>query len=517
MLMLAGMAMVATLQFRDEAFKLDAQRAAIAGQQMRMLDDAVEGYLTAHARPLRMMADDDCGGKSGCTATAVYCSNIAPVSPATVSDQCELGFDQMIAEGFLPPNWNGKNIWGAGYKTVVTRVLKINAPGPGNEMDYNLRAITVTDAPWTDASGTPLLGLLGQAVKAGGSDLGMTSDDSAKAQGLLRRAYNSGMTGGTMVTWSIDSGSNSNINAIGLLAARAGFESSANNAFPDLVKRDGSRMMRNALDMNGNRINNVQDAYIKKISGGRNLAAIAPTWVFKYSWRIDKDGDSIEKPDCRAQSRGFPGRTSMVNPWDSKGATGTGATSYDNGEPRILIVNDYLYNMKALGYYYDASATCANALDVNSSPASNSSCPANDPYSAYDPVFRARAKAAYVFYAVDAGSKWDVFMRYYQNEIGGATGSSANHNAKLDATNSQGIASIYCYYDNKPSSGCNGEQGCVANGTSQADGSAAAADLTSPPSPTTADAYQDILTSSSPSQSPSGMGATGAADVVSTF
>ena len=502
MLLLAGMAAVAAYQFRQQAFEFQLQKASNAGLQARMVNDGIEGYLVEHGGPLRAMADNDCSGRAGCAPSAWFC---APIG--STGDQCELDYARLAQEGFLPTNWQNLNPWGSPYKTVVTRVLKPNAVATGNEMDYNLRAITVTQAPWIDGDGKPLLGLLGQAVRAGGADLAMTSVNPALAEGLARRTYNAAMSGGTIVNWNADNSMNPWINAVGILVMRAGFESMGNNAFPDLMRRDGSGMMQADLNLAGNRVNNAQDAYVKKISGGRNVAALAPTWVFKYSWRVGSDGAQIQKPDCSAQSGGWTNRTALTNPWDPSFAPGTSPNrSYDRGEPRILVVNDYLANMKSLGYF-DSGAACPDGID-GAGPSSGTSCPANDPYAAYAPAFRERAKAAYSFYATDGGAFWNVFMRYYQDNT---TNSAAN------AANSSGIASVYCYYDHKQDSGCNGEQGCVQSGQSRAAGSAAAADASTLVTASTSTPFQSPLSSGTPSQLPAGTGAPGARDVETTF
>ena len=497
MLLLASMTVIATMQFRDQSFKLETQKAVTAGQQMRILNDAIEGYMTAHAGPLRGMIDNDCSGNTTtCSPSKVFCQPLSGTA-----DQCDLNLNQLVAEGYLPNNWVNLNIWGSDYKVVVTRVLKFNAETIGNPMDYNLRAITVTRAPWQDANGKPLLGLLGQAVKSGGADLGMTSGSANNAEGLIRRTYNSTMSGGTLITWSADNSMNPWINGIGQLVARAGFEAMANNSFGGLLRRDGSRMMRNNLDMGSQRVNNTQDVFIK--NGGHNVAALAPSWVFKYSWRVDSDGAPIQKPDCRVQSGGWTNRTSLVNPWDptyTPGSTDTTSggvnNSYDNGEPRILIVNDYLANMQTLGYY-DSGAACPSNL-TTSSPAGDSSCPADDPYTAYDPAFRKRAAAAYTFYAEDNGSNWIVHMKYWQNNT---------TNTASDPTMSQGIASVYCYYDNQAASACNGETGCMNSGNSRGSGSAASANLGQSVTAATSVPYQPVTVSGSNSEPP--LGATG--------
>lgn len=503
MLLMAGMAVASAIQFRDVAFKYKIQQATNAGEQQLILNSAIEGYLVDHAGPLRGMLDNDCSGKSGCSPSAWFC---APVGAS--GDQCELNLSQLSREGYLPPNWQNINVWGSPWRTIVTRVIKPNAVAVGNEMDYNLRAITVTEKPWQDSAGGPQLGLVGRSVRSGGADMAMTREGSPTlAEGLARRTYNAAMDGGSLVTWNADNSMNPWINGVGLLVSRAGFESLGNNAFPELMKRDGSGMMQNNLGMGGNRINNAQDAYVKKISGGRNLAAIAPTWVFKYSWRVGQDGGRIDKPDCSAQSGGWTNRTSLTNPWDpSFSAGGSANKSYDRGEPRILVLNDYMSNMQALGYN-DTGAACADGITTSSLP-TGSSCPAQDPYAAYDPAFRARAKAAYTFYAQDNGSYWNVFMRYWQNNT---------HNAAATPSSSTGIASVYCYYDNKAASGCNGEVGCVDDGTSRSAGSAAASDLNATPIPSTSNSVQSPLTSGTPSQLPAGTGAPGARDVTVTF
>jgi hypothetical protein len=473
---------------------------------MKMLNDAISGYMSAHAKTLRGMVDNDCFGNASCSPDTWFC---APVG--TTGDQCEIDFAQLIAEGYLPRNWKNMNVWGSPYKSIVTRVLKVNATTVGNERDYNLRAISVTQTPWQDSTGRPFLGLLGQAVNTGGVDMGMTSSTADSAQGLIRRAYNAAMNGGTMITWAANNSMNPYINSIGQLVARAGFEAKANAAFSDLLRRDGASMMRADLNMGDYKMNNVQDAFLHA-AGGRNVAALAPTWVFKYSWRVGADGTSINKPDCRVQSGGWTNRTTLTNPWDPRFLPGSDPNkSYDVGEPRILVLNDHMSNLKTLGFY-DSGAGCPTGLDT-SSPGQTTSCPALDAYSAYDPAFRARARGAYTFWAVDNGASWQVFMRYYQNNTYNTDPSSGGA-----AANAQGIASVYCYYDNKAESGCNGELGCRQSGDTGS-GPAGAA-LESSPVATTTNAYQPLDVSASNTQLPPSVvmpTGTSAADVAIVF
>lgn len=506
MLLLVGMAMVSAMKFRDQGFRYQIQRATHAGQQMRMLNDGLEGYLISHVRSLTAMKDDECFGVAGCTPdpAKLYCVLIG-----TTGNQCDLNLERLVVEGYLPPNWKNINAWGSAYKVVVTRTLKPNAVPPGNPIDYNIRAISVTQTPWSDSGGNVLLGLLGQAVKEGGADMAMTSSVANIAQGLVRRSYNATMTGGTLVTWNADNSMNPWINGIGQLVGRAGFESAGSTASAGLLRRDGSRAMKNDLNLGSQRVNNTQDAFVKKISGGRNLAAVSPTWVFKYSWRVSSDGATIHKPDCRVESGGWSSRTSLTNPWDPTYSNST-ATAYDEGEPRILVVNDTLKNLKALGYSKskDPSVTCAPGLSSTSSPAT-SSCPASDPYTAYDPAFMARGRGAYSFSATDVNaSEWIVNMRYHQDDT---------TNTAADPSNAQGIASVYCYYDSQVGSGCNGEQGCVTSGAARPAGSAAVANLDQSPSATTKQPYQSLTTSGTSSELQPGVGAPGAADTTLAF
>lgn len=494
MLMLAGLAVVASMHFRDQAFKFQTQAAENAGKHLRQLNDAVEAYLISHGPRLRAMQDNDCAGVSACVPTAWFCA--VGGNP----DQCALDLNRLVAEGYLPAGWINENPWRASYQTSVTRVLKPNGT-PGFEMDYDLRAITVTSEPWVDENtGNPLLGLLGLAVKAGGADLAMTGELPGVANGLARRTYNADFVTGTLVTWEADAAMNPNIDELGLLVARAGFESSGNNSFPFLVKRDGSTPMTGDLDMAANKITSLQDAFIK--ANGRNIAASSSSWVFKYTVRISQDGMTVQKPDCSAPSGGWTNRTTLTNPWDPSYSPATDPNrAYDRGEPRILVSMDTMKDLKTLGHY-----------SVGSSPAPSQEL-------AYEQ--KARAKGSYNFFAVDQAGSWKVYLRYYQ-DTDPAGGNMPPlpalpyepWNTYNNAANSQGIASVYCFYDDQAASGCNGEIGCDRDGESNAAGSAAAPDLSSPATATTAAPYQDQIISGSTGTVAPG---TGASDSPETF
>lgn len=483
-LLLAGMAVVASMHFRDQAFKHQMKMAENAGKHLRQLNDGIEAYLIAHGPRLRSMQDNDCAGVASCVPAVWFCA--VGGNP----NQCALDLNRLVAEGYLPAGWINENPWRAAYQTTVTRVLKPNG-NPALEMDYDLRAITVSSAPWVDVnSGNPLLGMLGQAVRAGGADLAMTSDSPTIATGLVRRTYNADMETGTTVTWEADSTMNPGISAIGHLVARAGFESTANNSFPFLVKRDGSVPMTGALDMGANKITSLQDAFIK--ANSRNLAASAPTWVFKYTVRITQDGLTVQKPDCSAPSGGWTGRTTLTDPWDPDyNAAIDPNRAHDQGEPRILISMDTMKDLKVLGYN------------------SAGSSPAPSQAQAYEQ--KARAKGSYEFFAVDQGTSWKAYIRYYQDTDAGAVAATGGAyepwNTYANAQNSQGIASVYCYYDSRKESGCNGETGCDQNGQSNPAGSAAAPDLAAPISATSTAPYQDPILSGGSSTVTPGTGA----------
>lgn len=500
MLLLATMTWMGVLRFRHEAFDLKIKEAKNEGEALQGLNSAIEGYLVGHGPALRAMQDNDCQGVSACAPSVWWC---APV--AGNSNQCELSYTRMIDEGLLPPNWQNATSWGAAYKTIITRVPKSGTIALGGAVkpeDYNLRAITVTSTPWIDpGTGSLMQGMAGQAVKAGGPDLGVTIS-SIQAQGLVRRAYNAGLSTGTITTWNADPSMNSYLNATGQLVARAGFESFGTALQAGLVRRDGTLAMTGNLNMGSQRVNNAQDAFVKNLggpAGGKNLSAIAPTWVFKYSWRV-ADQALIPKPDCSSPSGGWTNRTVvdlLNNPWAPRYNAATDPyKAYDKGEPRILIINDYLGNMHDLGY--DASA---------------SSWYSGGPYAPGDSyggpnnswAYKGKARGAYAFYATNYNTdNWQVFMKYFQD---GTTNSAS------DVNQSRGIASVYCYYDNKVASGCNGDEGCVNSGLGAA--GAAATNLASPiaSSSSTMSPAPGYVNSLSQTTAITG----GAADVVTTF
>lgn len=484
MLLLSAIAIIGVLQFRDKAIEGEFEKAVNAGKHLENLNSALNGYLVAHAPQLRKMQDNNCAGDdTGCVVSEIYCETKVD-NPALVflnDHQCAIpdSYERLIAEGFLPSGWQNLNPWGSKYFTVVTRVPKLyvnlDDPLPLREFDFELRAITVTTSPWLGDVGQPLLSLLGKAVGAGGADLAMTVDSPTMANGLnRRRVIMKTQPDGTVVpvsqivSWNGTSAMNPFINGLGLLVARAGFESTNRGMnSSELLLRDGSNFMQAPLDMAGFRVNNVQDAHIGVVD--RALGSSMPNWVLKGVYEVQRDGQQIPFPSCSASSE----------------LGGSYSDTFDVGEPRILVSMERLENVTSLGFSSERSEV------------------ANDPYKASERLGRAFGSYEFVATPDTAGGSWTVNLRYYQ-DVQQTNPATMNHNAKITPENSRGLASVYCYFDNKVESACNGQVGCRSNGVGGT--GVSAPDLSSPPAVSATDMapYQNPATGIGPGTRPPG-------------
>lgn len=447
MIVMAGFTIAMGNEFIKKEKEKEESEGKVIGEQIKNLGIAIDQYLmSGHSILLKQMKDDICYGVAGCNNDGKWFCR--PLN----TDQCVLDLNVLVQENLMPPGWNQLNIVGSTYKTVITRVPKDPTVVPAGWSDYNLRAITVTTAPLIK-NGSVDYKKLTIAAKYGGDNVGISTSNGGK--GNVRKIFLT-ETSGKTISWNATIDMNPDLNKEGLLMVRSGFEANSSGYFNGLVPLDGSRAMKGNLDLGRNRINNVSDIYVKNIAGGRNVSSVLPNWVFKYSWRV-KDGDVLPKPDCSVDSAGLEG-VAGGNPWEK---TSKLSLRRDLGVPRVLLVNDYMGNLKSLGYF--TSDSRYGATEINNYVGGlgslglgvESSNPGKGPWDAYAPDKMVRARGAYTFYAQDLGVNWQVHMKYFQD---GTT------NTAVDANMSKGIASIYCYYDNSSASACNGESGCQAGG-----------------------------------------------------
>jgi len=225
-LTLAVIAAISFMSFQSMNRDLESQQAASAGEQIRNVGTGVNNYIVNHYDVLSKL-ENSTGGTQ----------DLGPRICTTATQTCEITTQTLVNEGMLPPVFNGKNIYGSGYKIIISR--------KGSAPYWNISALVATDTALS-RSGSIRYDLLGKAMQTAGIDSGMTRTASNKVDGYKG-------------SWSATQTEFSNINKQGLLAYIAGYGSNSYSAF---LRRDGTLPMTGDLNMG-----------TKNIYGAANITA----------------------------------------------------------------------------------------------------------------------------------------------------------------------------------------------------------------------------------------------------
>lgn len=225
-LTLAVIAAISFMSFQSMNRDLESQQAASAGEQIRNVGTGVNNYIVNHYDVLSKL-ENSTGGTQ----------DLGPRICTTATQTCEITTQTLVNEGMLPPVFNGKNIYGSGYKIIISR--------KGSAPYWNISALVATDTTLS-RSGSIRYDLLGKAMQTAGIDSGMTRTASNKVDGYKG-------------SWSATQTEFSNINKQGLLAYIAGYGSNSYSAF---LRRDGTLPMTGDLNMG-----------TKNIYGAANITA----------------------------------------------------------------------------------------------------------------------------------------------------------------------------------------------------------------------------------------------------
>lgn len=343
------------LQLRKLKSDTEEAQAKAAGQEIAAASESMTLYAKRNIPALQAMADPNC----------------APV--AGFANICELSLNALNTSGAAPPGWSGMNhAIGSPYKAYFRRVASTPTPaGPG---DFNLESLIFTEQGWlVGGTGAPQLSLLGSAARHAGA-----------VGGVINGGEGRGLSSG----WELPAGSFPNM-ADAQLAASAQLQGQALGAH---LPVNGSRAMTGDLNLNGFRLNNVQDIMVNGNGmKGQNISSAMPNWVLKGVYGVadfdaDNAGGTVPIPMC---------------PDSANGA----------GSARVLVSMQALYNEQFGGY-----ATGLPGQDPNAAVASLEG-----------------ARGAWNFYALEdsANGVWRTYIRrYYDN--GYIPG--------------EGLAAVYCYY-----------------------------------------------------------------------
>ena len=225
-LTLAVIAIISFLSFQSLNKDFENKQAAILGQQIKNIGSGVNNYIVNHYDVLSTLTNSAGSGLDS-----------GPRTCDTTTQTCEITTQTLVNEGMLPPVSSNKNIYGSGYKIIITR--------KGIAPYWNISGLITTDTPLS-RSGSIRYDLLGKAMQTAGIDSGMTRTSSTKVEGYKG-------------SWSATSSDFSNINQQGLLAYIAGYGSNSYSAF---LRRDGTLPMTGDLNMG-----------TKNIYGAANITA----------------------------------------------------------------------------------------------------------------------------------------------------------------------------------------------------------------------------------------------------
>ncbi|MDI6976699.1 shufflon system plasmid conjugative transfer pilus tip adhesin PilV [Serratia sp. Se-RSBMAAmG] len=211
------------IKFQDMIQDQNDLLAKGAGEQIKQLGDAVNGYINIRYDKLSTLA-----------SSTSQSSDPGPRTCNTGNNTCTITTATLVNEGLLHSSYSGRNVYQSGYTIVLKR--------SGTAPNYVIDGLISTTTPLTLGASTIKYDLLGKAMQVAGIDSGMTKS-ATQADG-----YN-GM-------WKETSTNFSNINQAGLLTYRTGYNAALYSIY---LRRDGTLPMTGNLNMGANDINNAKN------------------------------------------------------------------------------------------------------------------------------------------------------------------------------------------------------------------------------------------------------------------
>lgn len=211
---------IALIKFQDMKVEQEDLVAKTAGEQIKQLGEAVNGYISMRYDKLS-------------TLTSSSNQSSDPGPRTCNSTGCEIDYHTLVNEGLLPASYNGNNIYKSPYKIILKR--------EGTAPNYVINGLITTSSAWIEG-GHIRYDLLGKAMQVAGVDSGITKDATSVA--------------GFQSQWKEQNTAFNNITRDGLLAFRVGYNSSL---YAIYLRRDGTLPMTGDLNMGGNNINNAKN------------------------------------------------------------------------------------------------------------------------------------------------------------------------------------------------------------------------------------------------------------------
>lgn len=219
-LVLSVGSMMAFIKFQDMKNNQENMMADTVGNQIKQIGGAVNRYISIHYDKLSTLSSSS--------------SQSSDPGPRTCSSNgCEITYQTLVNEGFLPVGYTGVNMQKSSYKIVLKRA--------GIAPNFVINGLITTTSPWREGR-KYRYDLLGKAMQVAGIDSGMTQS----------AALVSGLQG----AWTETSSAFNNITAAGLLAYRVGYDSSMYSVY---LRRDGTLPMTGNLNMANQDINNARN------------------------------------------------------------------------------------------------------------------------------------------------------------------------------------------------------------------------------------------------------------------
>ncbi|RNU59034.1 type II secretion system protein, partial [Klebsiella pneumoniae] len=192
---------IALIKFQDMKVEQEDLVAKTAGEQIKQLGEAVNGYISMRYDKLS-------------TLTSSSNQSSDPGPRTCNSTGCEIDYHTLVNEGLLPASYNGNNIYKSPYKIILKR--------EGTAPNYVINGLITTSSAWIEG-GHIRYDLLGKAMQVAGVDSGMTKDATSVA--------------GFQSQWKEQNTAFNNITRDGLLAFRVGYNSSL---YAIYLRRDGT-------------------------------------------------------------------------------------------------------------------------------------------------------------------------------------------------------------------------------------------------------------------------------------
>lgn len=294
--------------------------ANTVGSQVKQVGEAVNRYISIRYDKLS-------------TLTSSSSQSSDPGPRICNTNSCEITYQTLISEGFLPASYIGINAQKSTYKIILRR--------DGIAPNYVINGLVTTTSAWSEG-GKTRYDLLGKAMWAAEIDSGVTQS-AIKASGYQGQ-------------WSETSATYNNITATGLLAYRVGYDSSMYSFY---LRRDGTLPMTGELNMGNRSIINAADI----TASGRVVSGeFQSTGNTSVGGRLIVVGSSSLSGDTTIGKNLAVGGNTQVSGTINAVGTLSGATVSSSGE---TYTNGWFRTMGDGGIYFQKYGGGWNMTDVN--------------------------------------------------------------------------------------------------------------------------------------------------------